>query len=178
MGGSHGYGAKLTNIFSTRFEVETYDKKRGLLYKQIWENNKKDCSDPVVEKLDFPEDYTKITFSPDLRRFGIIPNGLNNDNIIKDILSMFQRRAFDIAACSSPINVSFNGQELKVHNFTDYLRLFTQGRILSSEDDLNSSVAHPDDIFYSKINHRWEIAVKKNNGFDGVSFVNSVWTTK
>jgi len=38
-GGSHGYGAKLTNIFSTSFQVETYDKKVGLLYKQVWSNN-------------------------------------------------------------------------------------------------------------------------------------------
>jgi DNA topoisomerase-2 len=34
-GGRHGYGAKLTNIFSKLFEVTTYDKKRGLLFKQV-----------------------------------------------------------------------------------------------------------------------------------------------
>lgn len=27
-GGRHGYGAKLTNIFSKSFEIETYDSKK------------------------------------------------------------------------------------------------------------------------------------------------------
>ena len=38
-GGRHGFGAKLTNIFSKRFEIECADPKEGLLYNQVWENN-------------------------------------------------------------------------------------------------------------------------------------------
>lgn len=34
-GGTHGYGAKLSNIFSKEFTVETADKKNGLLYTQV-----------------------------------------------------------------------------------------------------------------------------------------------
>ena len=34
-GGRHGYGAKLTNIFSTRFTVEAVDSSAGLKYTQV-----------------------------------------------------------------------------------------------------------------------------------------------
>lgn len=34
-GGRHGYGAKLTNIFSHAFEVDTADSTRGLRYRQV-----------------------------------------------------------------------------------------------------------------------------------------------
>merc|ERR1719281_1454041 len=33
-GGRNGYGAKLTNIFSKKFIIETADRSRGLKYKQ------------------------------------------------------------------------------------------------------------------------------------------------
>ena len=70
-GGRHGYGAKLTNIFSTEFAVDTVDTAAGLRYQQHWKNNMKDCSEPVVTKLkgsDRAKDVTRITFSPDLPR--------------------------------------------------------------------------------------------------------------
>lgn len=35
-GGRHGFGAKLTNIFSTEFTVECFDTRRGLRYVQVW----------------------------------------------------------------------------------------------------------------------------------------------
>jgi DNA topoisomerase-2 len=34
-GGRNGYGAKLTNIFSTEFVIESADGKRGRKYKQV-----------------------------------------------------------------------------------------------------------------------------------------------
>ncbi len=39
VGGRNGYGAKLTNIYSTEFSVETADKSSGQVYKQTWKNN-------------------------------------------------------------------------------------------------------------------------------------------
>ena len=48
-GGRHGFGAKLTNIFSKRFEIECADPKEGLLYNQVWENNMQQKSVPHIE---------------------------------------------------------------------------------------------------------------------------------
>ena len=39
VGGKNGYGAKLTNIFSKYFKVETVDHIRGLKYEQEFKNN-------------------------------------------------------------------------------------------------------------------------------------------
>ena len=38
-GGRHGYGAKLTNIFSKWFEVECNDAESGRNYRARWEDN-------------------------------------------------------------------------------------------------------------------------------------------
>jgi DNA topoisomerase-2 len=74
VGGRNGYGAKLANIFSTRFCIETYDGKSGRLYKQVWEKNmsvchKPDISTPTGKKL---ADFTQVSFEPDYERFGMV----------------------------------------------------------------------------------------------------------
>ena len=60
-GGRNGFGAKLTNIFSKEFEVETVDKKAKKKLKIIWKNNM-----TKLESLDITEsdetDYAKVTF--------------------------------------------------------------------------------------------------------------------
>ena len=38
-GGRNGYGAKLANIFSSEFTVETADSSEGKRYKQVWKDN-------------------------------------------------------------------------------------------------------------------------------------------
>lgn len=50
-GGRHGYGAKLTNIFSREFTVRTGDSVSGLQYTQTWTGNMSACSSPVITPL-------------------------------------------------------------------------------------------------------------------------------
>ena len=49
-GGRHGYGAKLTNVFSKEFAVEIVDahSARGKVrtYRQAWRNNMRECGPP------------------------------------------------------------------------------------------------------------------------------------
>jgi DNA topoisomerase-2 len=47
-GGRNGYGAKLANIFSTKFTVETCDGKRRRRYKQTFTNNMSKKTEPVI----------------------------------------------------------------------------------------------------------------------------------
>lgn len=115
-GGSHGYGAKLTNIFSKQFTVEAMDSKRGVLYKQRWSNNMSKVEAPEVTTLEMGNstNYTKITFQPDLKRFGINLDATTladiavRDRVIDQVVQMFQRRAMDVAACVAPTEVSFS----------------------------------------------------------------------
>merc|ERR1719157_255432 len=47
-GGRNGYGAKLTNIFSKKFKIETCDKNKR--YSQEWTDNMKKKSKPRIKK--------------------------------------------------------------------------------------------------------------------------------
>ena len=68
VGGMNGYGAKLTNIFSSSFSVETVDATRQKRYRQTWRNNMFECGKPSITKAAV-KPYTEITFTPDLTRF-------------------------------------------------------------------------------------------------------------
>jgi DNA topoisomerase-2 len=65
-GGRNGFGAKLANIFSTEFMVETADSKNRLAYRQRWRNNMGVREEPVITDNKDGKDFTCITFKPDL----------------------------------------------------------------------------------------------------------------
>ncbi|KAK3929880.1 DNA topoisomerase 2 [Frankliniella fusca] len=162
-GGRNGYGAKLCNIFSTKFVVETSSKEYGLQLKQTWGNNMGKAGEPRLSKAT-GEDYTKITFSPDLSKFKM-------DSLTEGIVQLMERRAFDVAASTRGVKVYLNGERIKITNFKQYCELYLKGK----EDD----VGNPLKIIYENVNERWEVAVAiSDKGFQQVSFVNSIATTK
>merc|ERR1719238_997315 len=56
-GGRNGYGAKLTNVFSTKFILETADKSVKKKFTQVFENNMSKKGTPKI--VDFSgADYT------------------------------------------------------------------------------------------------------------------------
>uniref|UniRef100_A0A3Q2E0R1 DNA topoisomerase (ATP-hydrolyzing) n=1 Tax=Cyprinodon variegatus TaxID=28743 RepID=A0A3Q2E0R1_CYPVA len=67
-GGRNGYGAKLCNIFSTKFTVETACKEYRHSFKQTWQNNMTKTSEPKIKFFD-GDDFTCVTFQPDLAKF-------------------------------------------------------------------------------------------------------------
>src|SRR6266496_2887985 len=69
-GGRNGYGAKLANIFSTEFIVETVDSSAGKKYRQIFRNNMSVTEPPKISSCSKKEkEYTKISFKPDFQKF-------------------------------------------------------------------------------------------------------------
>ncbi len=60
-GGRNGYGAKLCNVFSTEFTVETVDSKQKKKYKQTWTDNMSKMGKPKITDIK-ADDYTKITW--------------------------------------------------------------------------------------------------------------------
>lgn len=77
-GGRNGYGAKLANIFSTEFTVETLgynsDEKRYYRYKQTFRDNMTKKGEPTVTPTTNSSQFTRITFSPDLARCVVLPS--------------------------------------------------------------------------------------------------------
>lgn len=70
-GGRNGYGAKLANIFSTKFVVETCDGKRQRRYKQVFKKNMTSRGAPQITDCKPTDNWTCITFQPDFERFGM-----------------------------------------------------------------------------------------------------------
>ncbi|XP_077291439.1 DNA topoisomerase 2 isoform X2 [Arctopsyche grandis] len=162
-GGRNGYGAKLCNIFSTKFTVDTASKKYKKVFKQTWGSNMGKASEPKIKDSDKGEDYTKIIFSPDLGKFGM-------DKLDEDIVSLMSRRAYDVAA-STGVKVYLNGKRLPVSKLKDYINMYIKGK-----EDENGS---PLKICFQHVSERWQVACTlSDRGFQQTSFVNSIATTK
>ena len=102
-GGRNGFGAKLTNIFSTEFIVETGDSKKNKVYRQRFYDNMSKKEDPVLSANEYAMDFTKVTFTPDLAKFSMT-------HLEDDIVSLMTKRVYDMAGVTdSKIRVKLNG---------------------------------------------------------------------
>eukprot|EP00931_Biecheleriopsis_adriatica_P084095 TRINITY_DN5779_c0_g2_i5.p1 TRINITY_DN5779_c0_g2~~TRINITY_DN5779_c0_g2_i5.p1 ORF type:complete len:1403 (-),score=411.44 TRINITY_DN5779_c0_g2_i5:164-4372(-) len=157
-GGRNGYGAKLTNIFSTKFTIECGDSARGQKYIQTWENNMGVKNKAKMTKFS-GKDFTKVTFHPDLKRFGM-------SVLDQDIVSLMKKRVMDASGSTNKkCRVWLNGNPIGVKDFKDYVDLY-----LDREDQPK---------VYDKFGDRWEYVVTTSEGqFQQVSFVNSINTIK
>ena len=69
-GGRNGFGAKLCNVFSTKFTLETANKESKKEFKQSWSKNMSKADDPKIKPLEQKE-FTRITYKPDLEKFNM-----------------------------------------------------------------------------------------------------------
>ena len=156
-GGKNGFGAKLTNLFSTDFRVETVDHIRGLKYVQNFSNNMSVKSKPKITKVK-SKPYTKIQWITDFKKFNI--KGYSDD-----MINMMIRRVYDIAGTTDKsLNVYYNNKKINVKTFEQYCCLY-----------LNDSKK-----IYDKIQDRWEVclSVSDTDKFEQYSFVNGIYTLK
>ena len=150
-GGRNGYGAKLANVFSSKFHIDISDGKK--VYWQDWSENMSKVAPPTVAtSADKICPYVSVTFYPDWKRFG----GPG------DFLKLVEKRAWDAAMWCSKAQVYLNRELLKVPSLEEYAQMhgFT-----------NVAKMHADN---------WEIVVthSKSGAFQQVSFVNGIATTK
>ncbi|KAJ3153619.1 DNA topoisomerase 2 [Geranomyces variabilis] len=162
VGGRNGYGAKLCNIFSKEFTVETSDCESGHKYQQVFSDNMSKTGKPKLTKA-AKQDFTKITFKPDLAKFGMT-------ELDDDIVALLARRVYDIAGVVANVKVFLNDERIKIKNFKEYVALYLD------------SVKHESKpaLIYEKPDPRWEVcfALGDSGQFQQVSFVNSICTSK
>ncbi|CAI0404684.1 unnamed protein product [Linum tenue] len=163
-GGRNGYGAKLTNIFSTEFVIETADGKRLKKYKQVFSDNMGTKSEPEITKCKAGENWTKVSFKPDLAKF-------NMSHLEDDVVALMMKRVVDMAGClGKGVKVELNDSLIPVKSFQDYVNLYL--------DSVAESGTRRQ-CFYEKSGDRWEFCVSITEGqFQQVSFVNSIATIK
>jgi DNA gyrase/topoisomerase IV subunit B len=81
--------AKLCNIFSTEFILETADSKSKKKYAQAWTSNMSKMDKAKISD-NKGDDFTKITFAPDFKKFGM--SGMDDD-----FEALVKRRVYDLA---------------------------------------------------------------------------------
>ena len=160
VGGKNGFGVKLLFIYSSWGELETVDHRRGLKYKQTFENNLGIINKPKITKCK-SKPYTKVTFKPDFKRF-------NQKKITKDMLSVITRRVYDIAAVTDKtVKVKLNGKPLNIRNYESYMNLYIGDKSTTPR-------------VFEVGNERWEygVCISPLDEFTQISSVNGISTTK
>ncbi len=89
-GGRNGYGAKLANIFSTEFIIETCDGTRQRRYRQVFRSNMSVKETPKITNCKASDNWTCVSFKPDLAKFGM-------EALDDDTLALMRRRVYDLA---------------------------------------------------------------------------------
>ncbi|CAK64327.1 unnamed protein product (macronuclear) [Paramecium tetraurelia] len=158
VGGRNGYGAKLTNVYSTEFTLEVCDGNN--YFKLVWNNNMSNKQIPTIKQLK-KDPYVSISYKPDYKRFGM-------KEIEADTQALLTRRVYDLAGIyGSKINVYLNDEKIKINSFQKYVDLYlpTEGAIKIFDKDMTTP--------------RWEVVVSYSpTQFQHVSFVNAIYTAK
>eukprot|EP00439_Symbiodinium_sp_Y106_P032803 s5686_g3.t3 len=196
VGGRNGYGAKLTNIYSKRFIVETADSGSRSKFRQRWGNNMRQADEPEIVPYKgkatagnwstacnqiSQQDFTAVSFEPDLQRFGMthLEESTRKFQTEHGLVSekTGRHRGFDGAPC-----VFLNGKCLEVDSFEERSwQVMTGEQKLLKLQDYVSLFLDPDDFRISEAcNERWEVAIAltDGSGFRQVSFVNSICTSR
>lgn len=167
-GGRNGYGAKLCNVFSTKFTLETADSKTKKKYTQTWTDNMSRMGKASIVN-NKSDDFTKITFAPDFKRFKM-------QSIDDDFEALVKRRVYDLAGTSRGVKVWLNGERIKINSFKKYMEMYTKAIKRESGEEATNDTS--DTIITDSPDARWEIGFAVSDGaFQQVSFVNSIATT-
>ncbi|CAE6176893.1 unnamed protein product [Arabidopsis arenosa] len=157
-GGRNGLGAKLTNIFSSEFKIETADGENK--FTKVFRNNMKDEDDHLISSC--KDTFTQISFTPDLQK-------LNMKCFGESVVSLIRKRVLEVANfLGNSVKVELNGVHIPSISFTNYVGLYLNS---SKEPDPLPRIAEEFNV------DGWDVCVTSSDGeFQQFSFVNSVAT--
>ena len=135
---------------------------------------------PKITKNSRKEEYTCITFKPDLSLFHM-------DSIDADTEALLMKRVYDMAGTVHGTKVFLNGERLKIRNFKQYMEMYVQaiqeisGVPKGETDETENGVPapRPTIVFDSSEDHGrlWEVGFAVSDGTARqVSFVNNIAT--
>lgn len=160
VGGKNGFGFKLVLIYSVYGRIETVDHVRGLKYVQEFKNNLDEICKPKITKCK-GKPYTKVSFIPDFKRFGV-------KKLSTEMFNIMRKRTYDIGAVTDKsVKVTFNKEVVPYKTFQQYVNAYIGDKGETPR-------------VYEKEHERWEYAVCLSplEEFTQVSFVNGINTSK
>ena len=152
-GGRNGYGAKLANVFSTKFWIVVSDGKKT--YRQMWHQNMSKCDPPIIENTSDGV-YVRVGFTPDIKRFG--GHG--------DFFKVAEKRTWDTALWCPKSRVYFNSKLIQVPSLEEYAKMHSLVTYGSTTLKMEGAIL---DVV---------IGHSKSGGFQQCSWVNGISTTK
>ena len=151
-GGRNGYGAKLTNVYSSKFAVRILHKNQK--YVQKWSKNMTVCEPPVITQMAAKSGYVDVEFQPDWSRFE------GGSSQLPDLLKVLTKRVWDAAACCPKCHVYLNGTRLEVKSLEDYAKM------------------HFGDVPLATLGQDIVVGHSTTGSFQHISFVNGISTTQ
>lgn len=141
--GTNGVGSFATAVFSKKFTGETDDGEKS--YRLIIQNNAESFKESIS---DTKSRGTKVTFEPDLERFGVS----SIDDIHTDLI---KTRLMNLSITYPGLELKFNNKKITFKTRKDFLKLFGESFELIEGDDYFFAVfPNEDDDFrqFSYIN--------------------------
>lgn len=86
-------------------------------------------SEPSITKCKESENWTKVTFKPDLAKF-------NMTELEADVVALMKKRVVDLAGClGKTVKVELNGKRIPVKSFLDYVDLYLKSTAKSRGEE-------------------------------------------
>lgn len=85
---------------------------------KVFSNNMGKKSEPIITKCKANENWTKVSFKPDLAKF-------NMEQLEADVVALMRKRVIDLGGClGKTVKVKLNDQRIPVKSFEEYCKLF------------------------------------------------------
>jgi DNA topoisomerase II len=87
-------------------------------------------SEPSITKCKEGENWTKVTFKPDLAKFKM-------DRLEDDVVALMKKRVLDLAGTlGKSVKVELNGVQVPIKSFSDYVDMYLQSASKSRSEPL------------------------------------------
>jgi len=146
--GQNGYGAKLANIFSNRFDVKCYDPAVAAVLTQTWKRGMTYATEPKVKavKAKAPRMTTTVKVEPDMSYF----DGLEN---LEPLMPVMRTLLVTLAATTG-LKISFNGTAVKENTFKKLVESYQHENVqLGKVNGLEFAIALGHEV--SEVRESW-----------------------
>ena len=152
--GRNGLGSKLSSVFSSKFTVKGLDPNNKKVLEQTWTNNMRNTSDPIITDTKLVKGFTKVTYFPDFKQFGL-------KGYTDDIINLYSKYVID-SAMLTKVKVYLNEELVPVNDLLSYSKLYES---LTTEN-----------LLIKNGNSEVLLTPSDSTEFQTISFVNGVYT--